>query len=244
MSANAIAVRGIGWVLPAGTGSGAGILTTPDIAAVPAAGQGCLEGFSAKEYLNSVKGYLDPAASYVLAAAALATGTDRPGESSGLRERSGICTATRFGAPSSGYRFFEQFVNKGARFASPLVFPHGYSNTAGNLAAIEFEFGGPHMVFYGNRPLPELLAFTRDRLLNGEADDMLAIACEATVPEAVPDGLTVLNGAVALYCTRCEDTPDPLLAIGEEACEAGDTAAGDAGTVAALCALLAGLSRP
>jgi hypothetical protein len=145
--------------------------------------------------VKSVKGYLDAGGGYQLSAMALAVGD---GVVAGLSERKGICTATRYGATTSAYKFFEQLAQKGPRLASPLIFPHGYSNTAGNLAAIEFGYGGPHMVLFGNQDVRETLEFAAARLADGTAEEMLVGAYEAGYAVALPDGRQVLNGALAL----------------------------------------------
>ena len=79
-----------------------------------------------------------------------------------------------------------------------MIFPHGYSNTAGNLAAIEFGYGGPHMVLFGNQDVRETLEFAAARLADGTAEEMLVGAYEAGYAAALPDGRCVLNGALAL----------------------------------------------
>ncbi len=194
-------VRGLSWILPQDIGSGRGLLEHPEWLCPG----GSLEGFSPKGYVNSVKGYLDPAGAYMLSAfSLLRTGA----ESAGFNERCGIATLTRCGACKSAYTFFEQLATKGARFASPMIFPHGYANTAGNLAAIEFGYCGPHTVFYGSQSPAELLMFAAERFRHGDADEMLLGCYEATVPAAIPDGWSVLNGAIALKVSPTQSEND------------------------------------
>jgi 3-oxoacyl-(acyl-carrier-protein) synthase len=201
-------VTGIGWVLPGGTGSGAGFIDLARAWHWQPSDNAALAGFSAKDYLASVKGYLDPASAFCLAAAVLALGGRAPtAAGSGQRPRSGICTSSRFGATLSGYRFTEQLLQKGPRLASPLIFPHSYANTAGNLAAIEFGFGGPHMVFYGEQDVRETIEFAARRLDDGSADDMLVAAYESAEGLALPDGSAVAHGALALYLQAKPDRP-------------------------------------
>ena len=110
MTTATLQVGGMGWVLPAGVGSGLDILQTAASTAAAAAENSALDGFSAKPYLSSVKGYLDPASSFCLAASSLAlrgAGTAAPTPTAGLREQSGICSLTRYGATLSGFRFYE-----------------------------------------------------------------------------------------------------------------------------------------
>lgn len=214
-------IRNIGWVLPSGTGSGGELLLHPEW--LEGDGIGALEGFSARPYLSSVKGYLDPSGAYFLSACRLALGT---GGGTGIR--CGLSSVSCYGSPKSAFGFYAQLVQKGARLASPLIFPHGYANTPANLAAIEFGWSGPHMVFYGEQDMREALRFACARLNDGSADEMLAGFCEAFCPAAFPDGMKALSGAVVLHlctepsdndiCTLCTDSlvetsVDPLGAV-------------------------------
>ena len=212
-------VSGIGWVLPTGTGSGTG-LSAQAPAADTTGDDGALKGFSPKQYLTSVKGYLDPASGYCLAAAALALGARRVDFGEEVRDDAGVTTVSRYGSPLSAFRFYDQLVRKGARYASPLVFPHGYANTPGNLVAIEYGFGGPHLVLTAGSDVREAWLFAIARLLDGSAVDMLVGAFEAVVPQAVPDGVRVLNGAVVVWLSTADSAPgimpvdDGALAMG------------------------------
>ncbi len=208
MATAALQVTGIGWVLPGGVGSGVGFFELARAWRWEPADNAALAGFSAKDYLSSVKGYLDPASAFCLAAASLAMGRGAAAAAGGtLRARSGVCTISRYGATLSGYRFTEQLLRKGPRFASPLIFPHGYANTAGNLAAIEFGFGGPHMVLYGEQDVREALEFAARRLDDGSADEMVVAAYESAEGLALPDGAAVAHGALALYLQAKPDRP-------------------------------------
>ena len=185
-----------GWVLPADIGSGDALFQHPEWLTAGPAVNDRLAGFSPKAYLKSVKGYLDPGGAMLLAAARLAIPAD---VDSGTRDgRRGISTVTRYGSMGSGYAFFSQMASKGPRTASPMIFPHGYANTPGNLAAIEFGCAGPHMVFYGHQDVRAALDFAIARLLDGSADDMLVGFYESAPPPSLPDGCQVLHGAVVL----------------------------------------------
>jgi hypothetical protein len=183
-------------------GSGVCVPQVPDGDAKDWAGS--LEGFSAKPYLKTVRGYLDPAGAYVLAACALALGHGDP-VSAGPQtepERRGICAVSWYGACLSAYRFFEQFSTKGPRLASPLVFPHGYVSTAPNLAAIEFACAGPHMVFTAGSDTGSALAWAAGRLRDEVAESMLVVVYEAPWNDALAGETELLPGAVALELTR------------------------------------------
>ena len=168
--------------------------------------EGCnekLAAFNPKPYLSSVKGYLDPGGAFFLAACSMALeGTPR----NGIDPRRGIASATCYGSAKSAFTFYAQFLEKGSRFASPMVFPHGYANTPGNLAAIEYGFAGPHTVLYGPQNATEALLFAYSRLADGTADEMLAGVYEAFFPTAFPQELQVLSGAIVL---RLAATPSP-----------------------------------
>jgi hypothetical protein len=198
-------ITGLGWVLPGNVGSGTALCAEAADPQWKNQDNRKLEDFSAKPYLESVKGYLDPAGAYLLAAAALALQLKDKPRSNDLKTDVGIVTASRYGATLSGYRFYDMFVNKGPRLASPLVFPHGYANTAGNLAAIEFGFAGPHMVLYGKQDVREGIDFALAKLADRTANSMLVGCYESAEPVVLPDGTPVLNGAIVAVVQRAED---------------------------------------
>jgi len=208
MAKRRIRVSGAGWVLPSGSGSGIDVFSLTDLQSWQPKDNAALEGFSAKPYLNSVKGYLDPAGACLLAAASLATNDRLPKAEDGPNTTAGMCSITRYGAPGTGLKFYDMLVNKGPRFASPLLFPHSYSNTAGNLAAIEFELGGPHMVFYGSSDVREAFHFATQQLDEGTALDMLVGAYEATTAAALPDGRTAMNGGIVFWLSNRPEAPE------------------------------------
>ncbi|MBR4675566.1 MAG: hypothetical protein IKP00_13980 [Victivallales bacterium] len=196
-------LRNMAWVLPENVGNGAALLKNP---AWTEYAKGCNEkqaSFNPKPYLSSVKGYLDPGGAFFLAACSMALeGVQR----NGIDPRRGIASATCYGSSKSAFTFYAQFLEKGSRFASPMVFPHGYANTPGNLAAIEYGYAGPHTVLYGPQNVCEALLFAYNRLQDGTAEEMLAGAYEALFPAAFPQELQVLNGAIVL---RLAATPAP-----------------------------------
>ncbi|MBN2449566.1 MAG: hypothetical protein JXR77_04215 [Lentisphaeria bacterium] len=241
MSAATLYVSGMGWVLPGSVGSGSEPLAAAWSTAWRPEDNALLAAFSAKPYLESVKGYLDPASSFCLAACALALGGPERKRPSGLRERAGLCTLTRYGATLSGFRFYEQLLRKGPRYASPLIFPHGYANTPGSLAAIEFEFGGPHMVYYGDQDVREGLEFAAARFADRTANELLLTAFESAEGDALPDGVAVMHGAVALHLVA--DPPrNPLLTIQPEGIRETKPPSAARGMTAALLDLVRNLT--
>ena len=162
-----------------------------------------LNEFSVKPYLHSVKGYLDPASAFSLAAAALCLGDTKPAHP----ERTAVISVTQYGAPGSGFRFFEQMLQKGHHFASPLIFPHAYGNTAGNLVAIEFGLSGPHLAFDTATDAAEAWWAAADLVGTGQADDALLVLYEATEAAVLPNGRPVLNGALCCHLAA-GDGPD------------------------------------
>lgn len=238
MGLSTLDIAGLGWVLPNAVGGGAGFMELAASWRWQPADNAALAGFSAKDYLTSVKGYLDPAGGFCLAACALAMGESRP-TAAGLRERSGISTITRCGSTLSGYRFTEQLLQKGPRLASPLIFPHGYANTPGNLAAIEFSFGGPHLVLYGDQDVREAVEFAVCRLGDGTADEMLVAAYESAEGQALPEGRSVAHGAVALRLRRSAAGSGALAVLDVERLRSLPTPETGDGMTAALVRLLA-----
>lgn len=183
-----------GWVLPGTIGHGTGLPVLDPAALIAAAPE--LADFKAKAYLQSVKGYLDPAGAYTLAAAALCR--QQLGEDVAWDADTAVVAATHFGAPTSGMTFYRQFLEKGARLASPMIFPHGYSNTAANLVAIEFGVAGPHYVFDRAESAGEAIWLAQHLIATGDAETVLLILSEAAPTEALPDGQAVLPGAICL----------------------------------------------
>lgn len=233
--AGVLYVKGLSWVLPSGIGQGGDILQHPEW--LEAKVGGCLEGFSAKGYVSSVKGYLDAGGAYQLASLSMIRGE----KTCDFDERRGICTSTRYGACASAYVFFEQLAQKGPRFASPMIFPHGYSNAAGNLASIEFGYCGPHMVLFGKQDICEALEFALMRLSDGSADEMLVGAYEAATVQAIPDGRTVLNGAMSLRVST-EPGPDDICVLEAASWRQAADDGMEFGAVCSLGRLLQGLN--
>jgi hypothetical protein len=194
-------IRQLGWVLPAGHGQGSEILSHPEWLEYRPVEENALDGFSPKPFLKSTKGYLDPGAAFQLAAFSLALG----GLDTSVGNL-GMATATRYGAQHTAFAFYKQMQEKGPRAASPLLFPHGYSSTAGNLSAMEFAATGPHQVFFGNQDVRELLLFALARLSDQSAEEIAVGAYEAAPAATLPDGRPLLRGAVAL---RLAATPAP-----------------------------------
>ena len=192
-SADRVYLRQLAWILPAAQGQGDALLAHPEWLSV--ASPGTLADFNPKPFLRTTKGYLDPSAAFQLAAFSLLYGETLPSDDSGPL---GLGTATRYGAQQSAFGFFRQMREKGPRLASPLIFPHGYASTAGNLSAIEFGIGGPHQVFYGNQDVRELLFFALARLSDGSAAEMAVGANEGAPAETLPDDRPLLRGALAL----------------------------------------------
>ncbi|NLZ63297.1 MAG: hypothetical protein GX902_05760 [Lentisphaerae bacterium] len=205
MSSPVMHINGIAWVL--GSGTGCSRQLPPALLDFSAAEESALENFSCKPYLQSSKGYLDAAAHYLLAACSLLRSEgEKQGQPLPAGARTGMVCLTHFGAPRSGFTFFRQMTEKGPRFASPLVFPQAYSNTAPNLAAMEFSWSGPHCVYAGPQDCRLPWQFAADRLADGSADCIVLTAYEAASAELLPPDYPVRNGAIAL---RLEKTASP-----------------------------------
>lgn len=195
-----IHIRGAGAVLAGDILAGAPVLTHAHSLLSPGPDGDRLEGFDPKPYISTVKGYLDGAGKLALAAASLAVDAQR----TKLSERGatvGVVSGTRWGAAESGFRFLRQLVEKGPHFASPMVFPHSYANTAGNLVAMEFGFAGPHMVYLAPNAANEVLRCAAAILDHGQASDIIALVYEAAPTHSMPDSTHPVNGAIALWLT-------------------------------------------
>lgn len=237
-----IHIRGAGAVLAGGILSGAPALNQAKSLLSPGPDGDQLEEFDPKPYISTVKGYLDGAGKLALAAASMAVDAHR----TKLTERGatvGVVSGSRWGASESGFRFLRQLVEKGPHFASPMVFPHSYANTAGNLVAMEFRFAGPHMVYLAPNAATEVLQCAAAILDGGQASDMIALVYEAAPPRTLPDPCTPIHGAVALWLTTApHDAIGTLNAALDEARPARAPAA--AGAVADLAPLLPNCAHP
>jgi 3-oxoacyl-[acyl-carrier-protein] synthase II len=185
-----------GWVLAGSAGADTAL----------SADGGWMKGNGLDDYkpqLESVKGYLDPSCRFALGAAQLClsnAAADTPAS-----EAFGIVAATEYGAPQTGYAFYQGLLDKGPRAASPMLFPYSYPNTVANLVAIEFGLAGSHMVFSSLADCSEAVHFAESALRSGAADHMLVIAYEAVNEQVIPDEWIVDNGAVCLWLTIDQD---------------------------------------
>lgn len=199
------------WILGGSAGSGDALLGDPQLLNAQADDNLKLASFSAKPYLNSLKGFLDPAGHFVLAACSLLKKAN--GDLSGKKGESGctgVAALTQYGAGAAAFTFFSQLVQKGPRLASPLIFPHSYASTAPNLAAIEFGWNGPHMIYFGKQDCRETLEFAAARLDEESAQSMVVLLYEAVPAELLPENRQIRNGALALLLQKASDRPSRL----------------------------------
>jgi hypothetical protein len=202
----------LAWVLPGSAASGAALLNEAGVLPFEAQSNAELLKFSAKPYLDSVKGYLDPGGHLALAACSLL----KKGSAS-LQGRAtptadvGLVSLSRFAGASSGYSFFAQMQQKGPRLASPMIFPHSYASTAGNLAALEFGWSGAHMVYFGKQDCRETLEYAAARLAEGSVESMVVLIYEAMPAQLMPAARPIRNGAVALLMEKSEAGAEALL---------------------------------
>jgi len=203
MSQPSLQITGLSWVLGGNIGYAQSLPEelldfSPDL-------ETALADFSCKPYLQASKGFLDTSAHYVLAACSLLrSGGEKEGRLLPAGARTGLACLTYYGAPRSGFTFFQQMTAKGPRFASPLIFPQSYNNTAANLAAIEFSWSGPHSIFAGPQDCRLPWRFASDRMADGSADCLIVVVYEATTSELLPAGYHVRNGAIAVRLEKPE----------------------------------------
>ncbi len=199
------------WILGGSAGSGDALMGDKQLLNAQADDNLKLTSFSAKPYLNSLKGFLDPAGHFVLAACSLLKKAN--GDRSGKKGESGctgVAALTQYGAGAAAFTFFSQLVQKGPRLASPLIFPHSYASTAPNLAAIEFGWNGPHMIYFGKQDCRETLEFAAARLDEESAQSMVVLVYEAVPAEFLPENRQIRNGALALLLQKASDRPSRL----------------------------------
>ncbi len=199
------------WILGGNVGTGAALLENNQLLNGQADDNLKLTSFSAKPYLNSLKGFLDPAGHFALAACSLLKkATEAWPEGKGTLVHTGIAGLTQYGASAAAFTFFSQLVQKGPRLASPLIFPHSYASTAANLAAIEFGWNGPHMIYFGIQDCRETLEFAAARIDEESAQNMIVLVYEAVSPELLPENRQIRNGALALLLQKPSDRPARL----------------------------------
>jgi len=196
------------WILGGSIGTGAALLEDEHLLKAQPDDNLKLTSFSAKPYLDSMKGFLDPAGHFTLAACSLLkkAAEDQGGET----DCTGIAALTRYGAGGAAFTFFSQLVQKGPRLASPLIFPHSYASTAPNLAAIEFGWNGPHMIYFGKQDCREPFEFAAARLEEDSAQSMIILVFEAVSLELLPENQQIRNGALALLLQKTSERPARL----------------------------------
>ena len=137
-------------------------------------------GFSVAHYLESEKTYLDRAAAFALAACSLARREAEWEMAEGATEQAGIVLGTAYGCLDTLRAYYERVLERGAKFASSLLFSHSYANTPTSLAAIEYHLRGYHStVCTGLTSGATALIQAVDALRDGRAERVLAGGLEA-----------------------------------------------------------------
>ncbi len=166
----------------------------------PAAESGPLgvEDFAVEDYLTSEKTYLDRCSEFALAAAVLALDDAQLDWRGGPHPRWGLALGTAFGCLDSMLNNTIRVQNKGARFASPIIFMHSMANSPASLVAIEYGLEGPNPTFCdGDISAGTALHYAWHALVSGQADVMLA------------GGVDVLSKALLARLSAEPDRPGP-----------------------------------
>ena len=139
----------------------------------------CLD-FYVEDYLESEKTYLDRASELLLAACHLAL-TDGSLDARGMdHERIGLSIGTAYGCLGTMAEYYRKVLEKGAKFASTVLFTHTYANTPISLASIEYGIMGPtNTVCTGVTSGAGALCYAFDLLRHGRTDAMLAGGMDA-----------------------------------------------------------------
>lgn len=199
MNRDAVAITGIGVLSSVGLeyDSFAESVTNGVIGFEPAGDQDMLwtaelPDFQVADYLVAEKTYLDRCSELALAATKLCL------DQAGLAalpvepERRGLVLGTQYGCLDTMSRFTERVRKRGPRFATPVMFSHGFLNTPISLVAIDFDIKGYHVPIVsgagsGNQALLTALV----GLWCGHADAVIAGGVEAMCPllrDAVREG--------------------------------------------------------
>lgn len=101
--------------------------------------------FDVRDYLETEKAYLDRMSQFAFAAMSLAVEDANLDLKAMDRSAVGVIFGSAWGSHGSAQFFFGDFLEKGARFVKPIIFPHTYSNTAVSLLAIDYGLDGYHL---------------------------------------------------------------------------------------------------
>ncbi|MFQ6134171.1 MAG: beta-ketoacyl synthase N-terminal-like domain-containing protein, partial [Armatimonadota bacterium] len=139
----------------------------------------CLD-FYVEDYLESEKTYLDRASELLLAACHLALEDGALGARAMDHERIGLSIGTAYGCLGTMADYYRRVLEKGARFASTVLFTHTYANTPISLASIEYGIMGPtNTVCTGVTSGAGAISYAFDLLRHGRTDAMLAGGMDA-----------------------------------------------------------------
>lgn len=205
-------VTGVGSVCPVGLGIepfANAFWRASDFEETGTSGQGpdpvTVPEFDLSDFIDTTRPYVDRHSEFALAAGAMALGWGGTEEECGPEPRSGLATGTLFGNVTSMETFQEIVRAKGMRLASPVLFPHCYSNTSNSLLCIEFGLRGVNQNF-----CEDLLCSARAiqsgyrAIRNGKADLMLT------------GGIDALSDSLRDAVSSDAETDD--LPVGEGAC--------------------------
>lgn len=141
---------------------------------------GQVRGFEVHRYLESEKTYLDRASAFALVACSLARREAGFEVERDAGPRAGVVLGTGYGCLETMQVYYERVLERGARFASSLLFSHSYANTPASLAAIEFRLQGYHStVCSGLNSGAIALGQALDALQDGRAEALFAGGVEA-----------------------------------------------------------------
>jgi 3-oxoacyl-[acyl-carrier-protein] synthase II len=134
--------------------------------------------FDVNDYLSGNKAYLDRSSELALAAMRLAL--DDAGIDDKTTTTAGLALGTAFGSIDTMTLFYEDVLEKGPRYAKPILFPHTYANTAISLIAIEHDMQGYHANFSSGGISSDLaLLDAVDQVRHGRCDVVFAGGVEA-----------------------------------------------------------------
>lgn len=139
-----------------------------------------LRNFSAADYLESRKTYLDRTTEFLLAAVSLALEDADLDLKKEDPERVAAVTGSAYGCLSTMAAYFQDFAAKGPRFVKPILFPHAYANTPVSVLAIEYGIKGFHCHFSaGEAASATAISYAYDLVRDGRADVAIAAGSEA-----------------------------------------------------------------
>lgn len=174
--------------------------------------------FDIDQYLPSEKNYLDRHSELGFAATKLALDDAKLALPCEDADRVGLALGTCWGNPDTMMAFYGRAIDKGPKFAPPILFPHAYPNATDSLLSIEYEIKGPNVNFTsGMAAGGDALAWALECVRRDRADLMLVAGIDAlsqfVVQSSCAAGWCGSDGAMPFHDGRSGFVPGEAGAV-------------------------------